>query len=102
LENPDIGKDYNFCIDKKGKDGYKIDNKITLNNKIKLFNSKKDLVYEGFDENNNAFLQFAPDGVISSFELDNSAPSAQRISNLWMAKNFLVIEEKDHSYPSNI
>ena len=43
--------DYTFCFDKKGKDGYKIDNKMTLNNKIKLFNFKKDLIYEGFDEN---------------------------------------------------
>ena len=100
LEN--TGKDYNFCFDKKGGDGYKIDNKLTLNNKIKLYNFKKDLVYEGFDENNNAFLQFAPDGVISRFELDNNAPSAQRISNMWMAKNFLVIEEKDHSYITSL
>jgi len=56
LENPDIGKDYKFCFDKKGRDGYKIDNKLTLNNKIRLCNYKKYLVYEWFDENNEALL----------------------------------------------
>ena len=71
MENPDIGKDYKFCFDKKGRDGYKIDNKLTLNNKIRLCNYKKYLVYKWFDENNEAFLQFAPDGVISRFELEN-------------------------------
>jgi len=37
--------DYNFCFDKKGRDGYKINNDFNLNGQIKLSNFKKDRVY---------------------------------------------------------
>ena len=48
--------DYTFCFDKKGRDGHKRDNKVTLNNKIKLANFKKDKIYFGIDQNNEVLL----------------------------------------------
>ena len=105
LEFPEVGQieqNYKFCFDKSEGDGYKIKDSFVLDKAVKLFNYKKDLIYEGFDENNEAFLQFNTNGIISNFELGNKNPTQQRISNLWMAKNFLVIEEKDHSYITSL
>ena len=97
LENPDIGKDYKFCLEKSEGDGYKIKDNFNLDGQIKFLNFKKDKVYFGIDQNNEASFT-TEQGIIKEFKLKNKAPSQQLIARLWPSKAFELREEKDHSY----
>ena len=70
MENPDIGKDYSFCFDKIEGDGNKIQNSFNLNGQIKFLNFKKDKVYIGIDQNNEASFT-TQEGIIRDFKLKN-------------------------------
>src|SRR3989344_3654246 len=97
LENPDIGKNYKFCLEKNEGDGYKIKDNFNLDGQIKFLNFKKDKVYFGIDQNNEASFT-TEQGIIKEFKLKNKAPSQQLIARLWPSKAFELREEKDHSY----
>ena len=97
LENPDIGKNYKFCLEKNEGDGYKINNDFNLNGQIKFLNFKKDKAYIGTDENNKVSFT-TEQGIIKEFKLKNKNPSQKLIARLWPSKAFELREEKDHSY----
>lgn len=97
LENPETGQDYTFCLEKSQGDGYKIQNAFILNKVIKFFNYKKDKVYLGIDQNNEASLTIQK-GLITEFKLKNKNPSQKTIARLWPTKSFEIREEQQHSY----
>jgi len=68
-----------------------------LDKAIKLFNYKKELVYQGFDSSNKALFKTEA-GIIKGFKIKNLNPEKQLIAKLYPSKSFIVIEEKEHSY----
>jgi len=100
LEFPEVGQieqNYNFCFDKQEGDGYKIQNSFVLDKAIKLFNYKKELVYQGFDSSNKALFKTEA-GIIKGFKIKNLNPEKQLIAKLYPSKSFIIIEEKEDSY----
>jgi len=100
LEFPEVGQieqNYKFCFDKSEGDGYKIKDSFVLDKAVKLFNYKKDLVYQGFDSNNKALFRTEA-GIAKGFKIKNLAPEKQLIAKLYPSKSFIIIEEKEHSY----
>ena len=68
-----------------------------LDKAIKLFNYKKELVYQGFDSSNKALFKTEA-GIIKGFKIKNLNPEKQLIAKLYPSKSFIIIEEKEDSY----
>ena len=92
LENPETGKDYTFCLEKKEGDGYKTLNQFTLNGIINFMNYEKSKLYTGTDPDTTATFTIQ-DGVARNFKVENKKDSL--VSYTFPSESFTIQEEKE-------
>src|SRR3989344_5137531 len=92
LENPETGKDYTFCLEKKEGDGYKTLNQFTLNGIINFMNYEKSKLYTGTDPDTTATFTIQ-DGIARNFKVENKKDSL--VSYTFPSESFTIQEEKE-------